>query len=328
MSADYNAVRFDPVAAAACGHVESYFLKLNDAEGRRALWLKGTILARLGADPVAECWAIAFDREGEHVGVKEVVPYREASFSPRGFDVQVKNIRLCTGSAAGSIEQGGRLIEWDLDFTTDSDPLVPFFHPMMYEGPLPSSKLVTPHPSSRFSGSYRVDGREVEVDGWHGMQGHNWGKQHAELYGWVHCNRWLGGEDSVLEVVCARIKLGPLLVPPLTVVCLWHGGVRYELIQPLDLLRARGRISLRSLHFSAYNRLARIEGELSARTKDFVGLHYENPTGEMTYCLNSKIAEGQLKLEMQGKPEVVLRTNAAALEIGTKDPTHGVRMVA
>ena len=46
MMADYNAVRFDPSTTAGRGHVESYFIKLNDAEGRHALWLKGTILAR------------------------------------------------------------------------------------------------------------------------------------------------------------------------------------------------------------------------------------------------------------------------------------------
>src|SRR5438128_806749 len=43
----WNGVRHgDSSARARRGHVESYFLKLNDREGRRALWLKATILAR------------------------------------------------------------------------------------------------------------------------------------------------------------------------------------------------------------------------------------------------------------------------------------------
>jgi hypothetical protein len=48
----------------------------------------------------------------------------------------------------------------------------------------------------------------------------------------------------------------------------------------------------------------------------------------MTYCLNSKIARGRLRIELPGKPALELRTDSAALEIGTKDPNHGVRMLA
>ena len=70
---DWNAVRYDPETSK--GHVESYFLKANDARGRRAVWLKATIYASelRPAHAVAEAWAIVFDREGKHVAVKESV---------------------------------------------------------------------------------------------------------------------------------------------------------------------------------------------------------------------------------------------------------------
>ena len=56
---NYDGLRFDP---ASNGHVESYFLKINDRQGERALWVKATMLARSKtvAEPVAESWAIAF----------------------------------------------------------------------------------------------------------------------------------------------------------------------------------------------------------------------------------------------------------------------------
>ncbi len=70
MDRDWNAVRFEPGSR---GHVESYFFKLNDPAGNRALWLKATILARLdGSPPVAEAWAIAFERGVEAVGASGV----------------------------------------------------------------------------------------------------------------------------------------------------------------------------------------------------------------------------------------------------------------
>ena len=48
----------------------------------------------------------------------------------------------------------------------------------------------------------------------------------------------------------------------------------------------------------------------------------------MTYCLNSKIAVGQVRLEVAGQPALEMHTRAAALEIGTRDPDHGVKMLA
>ena len=71
-----------------------------------------------------------------------------------------------------------------------------------------------------------------------------------------------------------------------------------------------------------------MRGELSATTDDMVGLYYENPDGDMTYCLNSKIARAWLRLEPASGPPLEVTSRAAALEIGTKDPKHGVRMLA
>jgi hypothetical protein len=47
----------------------------------------------------------------------------------------------------------------------------------------------------------------------------------------------------------------------------------------------------------------------------------------MTYCLNSKLARGWLRAELQHRPPLELRTGAAALELGTRNADHGVRMV-
>jgi hypothetical protein len=322
----WNAVRFDPERR---GHVESYFFKLNDSEGRRALWLKATILSRRsGTGPVAEAWAIAFDREEEHVAAKEVVAYESARFSREGLSVKVENLRFEEGRIEGSVASADHRIEFALEFSTDKAPLVPYPSRRMYQGRLPSSKLVSPHPDSRFSGRYSVDGRAVEVEGWRGMQGHNWGTKHAELYGWGHCNQWCEDEELVVEGVTARVKLGRILTPPITIVCAIHRGVRYAFNRPSQLLLARGSVTERSWRFRATAPGARIEGELAADTRDFAGLYYENPNGEMTYCLNSKIARGSVRLEIEGRAPVVVTTRTAALEIGTKHPEHGVHMVA
>lgn len=322
---EWNAVRFDPVKA--LDHVESYFIKLNDTSGQKALWLKATILAGRDRAPVAEAWAVGFDRELGHVGVKRVVPHSEARFGKYDLDVAVGGIEMSEGKTRGKIQHGEHVIEWELEFDASGAPLVPYPHPKMYTGPLPSQKLVSPHPTTKFSGSYRVDGREVKVDGWRGMQGHNWGKRHTELYAWGHVNQWDDQDDLLLEGATARVKVGPVLAPPLTLVCVWHRGRRYELNETKTLLRARGTISTRVWKFRSSGPTASVEGELRAETEDMAGLYYENPNGEMTYCLNSKIARAELTLTPTDGPVVHATSRAAALEIGTKDAGHGVKML-
>jgi hypothetical protein len=46
----------------------------------------------------------------------------------------------------------------------------------------------------------------------------------------------------------------------------------------------------------------------------------------MTYCLNTKLARAELAVKMPSGFERTFRSKAAALEIGTLDPNHGVRM--
>ena len=80
----------------------------------------------------------------------------------------------------------------------------------MYRAPLPRTKLLSPAPAARFSGRLEVDGREIEVDGWRGMAGHNWGAQHAERWIWLH---GLTEDGDWLDAAIGRVKVGPLTTP-------------------------------------------------------------------------------------------------------------------
>jgi hypothetical protein len=178
----------------------------------------------------------------------------------------------------------------------------------------------------RVSGEITVNGEKWEIESWPGLLGHNWGRGHAFLYGWGHCNVWEGGEDLVLEGFSARVKIGPVLTPMMTVLCVRHRGVRYDLNSVTELARNSGTVTVRRWHFRGQTSLCKIEGELWGETDDFVGLHYANPDGTMCYCLNTKIASARVELTMRGRAPMVLYSRQAALEIGTQDPAHGVRM--
>jgi hypothetical protein len=332
-----NGLRFDPNARS--GHVESFFLKAVDPSGKRALWLKATVFASPSAPagPLAEAWAIAFERKGDdrrRVAVKASMPFAEASFGREQLDVRLggsaaaPRLSMEPGRTTGALELRDRSIEWDLSYLGDERPIRPLPFAFMYEAPLPKSKLLTPVPDAVFSGELRVDRERWPVEAWKGMQGHNWGTGHAELYAWCHANAWDEDPEFVLEGLSARVRVGPILSPMTTIVAVRHRGVAYDFNQPMDLLRARGDVTLRRWSFAATSKHARIEGVVEADARDMVGLYYPNPSGPMTYCLNSKLAQARVRFEAHGRPPLTLTSRAAALEIGTHDPAHGVEMMA
>ncbi|MBI2391119.1 MAG: hypothetical protein HYV09_16120 [Deltaproteobacteria bacterium] len=362
----WNLARFDPDAInPAKGHVESTFIKLNDPDAPRALWVKMTLFAPTtktsGGPPfergrtVAEAWAIAFDRTAEalpppsyrepgveappgpsrHVAAKQTVAIEAATITrARPFRLAVAGVQFDGKRLQGEVVHGHARIQFDLALQPrDLAPFVPFPLPAMYRGAFPKSKLVSPIFDARADGEVTIERagatRRWDVRQWPAMQGHNWGVGHADLYAWAHVNCWNEpeGRDVVLEGFSGRVRIGRLHTPLITIVGLRHRGVRYEARLAGELLRARGKIErLRRWTFRARQADATIEGEIELRDDDTVGLYYPNPNGEMTYCLNSKIARANVRFAPRGRAPIHLTSDAAALEIGTHDASHGIRM--
>jgi hypothetical protein len=324
---DWNAVRHD--AASRAGHVESYFIKANSPDGKRALWLKATIFATHArpSHAVAEAWAVYFERDGQHVAVKRSMPYAEAAFSRDGLKIAIgEHLKIEPEAVRGAIEYGGHEVSFALRAQGDEPPIVMFPSSAMYAGRFPRQKLVTPRPDLTFDGSLTVDGKPVLIEGWRGMQGHNWGLGHAEFYAWGHCNLWEREEALIVEATTARLKVGPLQTPMITLVCVRHGGRSYDLNGAWSMARNRGEVDGRRWHFEAQDRGVRVEGDVSGQASDFVGLYYPNPDGRMTYCLNTKLAMARVRLEVPGQKPKDWIARAAAFEIGTREPDHGIRM--
>jgi hypothetical protein len=192
----------------------------------------------------------------------------------------------------------------------------------------PWQKAVSPHPDERFDGEVIVDGQSIRVDGWPGMQGHNWGPKHTHRYIWAHCNAFPDAPpDTFFDGFTAQPKLGPLTVPMLTIVCLRHDGRDFFFKDLKYLLNRSVQLSYYRWSFEAQNRQVRMRGVFEGPREDFVGLYYANPDGATTYCLNTKIATATIDVEPANGPTIRLHApNLAAFEIGTRDSEHGVRM--
>ncbi len=163
------------------------------------------------------------------------------------------------------------------------------------------------------------------------MMGHNWGRGNAELYAWTHCNAWeIDGaktEGFAFEAMSARVRVGPLLSPMATSAYVRWKGRSWDLSRMKALGRNRGTISLRRWEMTGDDGGLHVACEVAAETDDIVGLHYPNPSGTMTYCLNTKLARARIELKLPDGEKIIAVSRAAALELGTTDGDHGVRMV-
>jgi hypothetical protein len=328
---DY-AVRWDP--ADRGGHVESFFLKANDPAADRALWLKFTIYAPLGgAATVCEVWAILFDGDAGHVAAKETYPIAEMRLGAGGVGITMKDSALTPGHTTGTIHApDGATVRWDLLYDATRSPLYPLPMDWMYTAPFPKFKTLTPTADTRFSGFIEAGDRRFEVRDWPGMQGHNWGRAHAERYAWAHCNLFTdpgdgGHEGAIFEGFSARIKLGPVTTPFLTLVKLVHRGITYDFTDVTCWLRASSQLDHTAWDFVSVKGRQRLLGSLWTTPEQMVGLTYRNPDGGITHCLNSKIAHCELRLLEGGATRIRLRSEAkAALEVAVKETTHPVKM--
>jgi hypothetical protein len=324
-----NRVRWDPTDAG--GHVESHFLRAVSPDGDRALWVRHTLLSPRGRAGmgVAESWAIAFERGRPPTAAKSAIPIEQARVDASPFGIAIGPTVLETGRARGAARSSGHALGWDLAF----EPLAPPFHPFplerMYEGAFPKSKTLTPYPDATFDGSFDVDGARWPVAGWRGMQGHNWGRSHAHVYAWGQCNSWAHGADGPawFEGLTGRVKVGPMLLPWLSLAALHVAGETHRFDGAKAMTTRATDVGWYRWSATLAKGDARLRLDIEAARDDLAGLHYENPDGSMTHCLNSKLARGTVTLTRAGEPEVVLRSDRFALELGTKDHGHGVPMI-
>lgn len=329
-------VRFDPKGTS--GHVESLFLKLNLPGEGRAVWLKITFLRKaIGArEAVVEAWAMAFDmgaEPGEHVAIKRTLPYSEATLERGCLYVRAPGVELKMGQARGELvdEVSGDTIAWDLTFETEHIGFRHMPFDWMYEGRIPKSKANSPAIDSRFRGTVTVNGRETRIEDAPGMFGHNWGSEHAQFWTWAHCNVWEGVDGVLFEGVTSNVKFGPVTSPRLTILHARIPGERITMNGVRQLVATRSEVEGLSWVFRGTRGDRRIEGRFHAPADRFVGVDYHDPSGRIAHCLNTKIADGELVISGRGKggwkPLLsAVSQRSAALEIGTRGDTRGVRI--
>jgi hypothetical protein len=310
----WNSTRYE--AGTAAGHYESWFLRANDASGRRAFWIRYTLFAPKGRpdDAVGELWAIAFDRETSRiVAVKQVHPIAACRFARDHLDVAIGDAHLDDGALRGSAASNGHSLAWDLAFGGGQPPLL-FLPERLYTTPVPRAKTLVARPLARFSGTFTVDGETVRVDDWVGSQNHNWGSRHTDRYAWGQVAGFDEAPDAFLECSTARLKLGVVWTPRLSPVVLRLGDETLEWNGIARSLGARSTYAPYEWRIESSGATGDVVITMAGDPSDFVALNYPNPPGGIKICLNSKIARCEVTLK-RGGTTTVLHSSRAAFEI-------------
>ncbi len=325
-----NAPRF--VAGSGADHYESWFLRANDPGSPRAVWLKATILQPRGGEAIAESWCALFGMGGDTPwAAKATVPRADATFAgePLAATIGASTFNFDTsGASAGElVAHDGRRCAWELRWEPVggalAQPLSMFPLASMVDGPFPRNKLLTPAPCLRLYGWVQADGERVELDGWHGMQGHNWGRSHAPSYAWGHCVfEGADGEPLVVaEGFTGRIRLAGRTTPAFSGLVVRRGDREWRFDRLVDLWRQQAKLG--DLEWNLHVRGAAGDATLTMRAEpsQVVCLGYFDPDGGLAYCLNSKLARAVLRLNpADGDGFECVSAHGGALEILTRTP--------
>ena len=310
------------------GHYESWFQRANHPGRPLAFWIRYTIFSPKGrpADAIGELWAVAFDGERRRViAVKEEHPIRACTFAKSELSATIGGATLDHASLRGEATNAGQRIGWDLRYTAPAPPLF-ILDRALYGAPFPKAKAVVGAPFAAYAGTLDVDGEAWPIDGWVGSQNHNWGEKHTDRYAWGQVAGFDGADDVFLEAITARVKLGPLMTPPMTALVLRMGDDELAFNTIGESLRTKGDYDFFQWRFEARDDDVEVRGTIVAGPHDFVGLPYLNPPGGTKTCLNSKIASCAVTVRRKGRPPLAFSTRSrAAFEILTDATDHGVR---
>jgi hypothetical protein len=331
-----------PGVALRAGMYESFYLRAVAPDRPLGVWIRHTVHKRPGQPPRGSLWCTVFDaqrgRPFMHKLTSDALTVPPGGWIAVGAEGERADPQDAPAGDAQSAGEGGSMMpgsaqgrcggaRWSLRWRWQEPELRHLARELLYRAPLPRTKLTSPAPRALFDGAVELpDGRSLELRGWPGMVGHNWGSEHAERWIWLHGVGFAQETDAWLDVAIGRIKLAGALTPWVANGALSLGGRRLR----LGGLGARG---LR-VQESAAGCSLQIPGEAGlelaahARVPDetAAGWRYADPDGSEHDVVNCSIAA--LELELRRPGEASTRTlssdHGGAYELGMRERDHGV----
>jgi hypothetical protein len=288
-----NRMRWDRRKA---GFMEVWYATLNHAPTGVGVWLRYTITAPSDGEPYCELWGVLFDPESKrNISAKKTFAIDRLG-PPNGRDdgalVRIADAWLSETHLEGALDVDGESLEWSLDMEPAQKCFQHIPARLRRRAEKKLSTVCSPNLSVPFTGTVKVAGELYEFESELGCQSHRWGVRNSESWAWVHCSRFDGAKDAVLEGVAARASIGGPL-PPMTSTFLYlsYEGEDLAFNELKWALRARSRYEMPTWAFTARNDEWKIAGAGRATPERLVQVTYTDPDGSHRYCANSEIAD-------------------------------------
>jgi hypothetical protein len=269
------------------GLYESHYLTATDPAGGRSLWVRHTSLHGRPS-----LWLTWFD-PSPHADRVELDEPLVTDAWPR-----------CSLASLGPTHARGRLGEhtWDLRWEPHAGPLPYLPAGWLYDKPVPRSNGAAVVPHATLEGTY--DGQSL--DGWHAVVGHNWGREHAEHWCWLHAAL----PEGWLDLVLVRVRVGPVLTP-------WIAGGGIEVGGRLRRTRP-GRVRLVSKGSRTLAEVPLRGGHLTveAQSGHEVVWDYASPAGAGRVVRNCSVADATVVLDRSARWDL---RGTVAVELGGPD---------
>ncbi|MGN6372772.1 MAG: hypothetical protein ACTHM1_07245 [Solirubrobacteraceae bacterium] len=213
-----------PGMPAKRGMYESFYLRTASPEEPVGAWIRYTVHKRPNAQPQGSLWCTVFDASR---GAPFMHKHTTAALAaPTDAWVAIgESSRIGHGFAEGWCGPA----RWSLRFASAEPELRHLEPAWLYRSPLPRTKLSSPVPAGSFDGTIELAGRTIELAGWPGMVGHNWGSEHAERWIWVHGIGFEQDPCAWIDLALGRVLVGGRITPWLASGAISLGGRRVRL---------------------------------------------------------------------------------------------------
>jgi hypothetical protein len=311
------------------GMYESFYLRAVSPREPVGVWIRHTVHKPPGRAAQGSVWCTVFDARRGRPFMHKLTSERLRV--PRDGWIEVGDADEAGGGASKSATAANGSCgsaAWSLSLSARDAQLRHLPREWLYRAPLPRTKLTSPAPLARIDGELRLDGdREITLDGWSGMVGHNWGSEHAERWIWLHGVDFAGSEQAWLDVALGRVRIVGRTTPWIANGALSLDGRRLR----VGGLGARG-LSVAESPDGCTLRLP-VEGGVVVRVNARVpsatpaGWRYGDPHGGAGHdVVNCSIAELALAVELPGGEGERSLTSAhgGAYELGMRERDHGI----
>jgi hypothetical protein len=312
-----------PGVARGRGHYESFYLRASHPSEPLGVWIRHTVHKPPDGPATGSVWFTLFEAHGP--SASKVTVGEEQLAVPEGGYIRIGESAIVPGRAAGTAVSDQLAAAWDLAFEDGAPAFRHLPRDWMYSAPVPRTKTLSPHPSTTFSGTLTVGERTIEVDGWRGMVGHNWGAEHAERWIWTNGTDFEGHPDAYIDAAVGRIKLGRLTTPWIGNGVLFVDGSLYRLGGPRHVRSTVVRETPQGAQIVLPGSGMKVSGRVGADVSWFVGWEYADPDGGGHNTVNCSIASMTLTVERDGRSPIELHTeHGATFELGMRETDHGV----